>query len=36
MAKKVSKAAETVSKATIHDFDTIITPFIFLISIYAS
>ena len=28
MAKKVSKAAETVSKATIHDFDTIIRPVI--------
>ena len=28
MAKKVSKAAENVSKATIHDFDTIIRPVI--------
>ena len=28
MGKKVSKAAENVSKATIHDFDTIIRPVI--------
>ena len=28
MAKKVSKAADTVSKATSHDFDTIIRPVI--------